>query len=91
MGPEGSFPHSQVPSTCPYCTFFFNLLHHPRHVSNRWVHHQGLTYTSIRFVWLSLWYTTTVSHFTVSERPLFKESINDRVPDEKLQKKPTAI
>jgi hypothetical protein len=45
--------------------FFCNLLHHSRHASNRWVHHQGLIYISIRFVRLSLWYTATVSHFTL--------------------------
>ena len=43
METEGSFPPTHVPSTCLYCTFFCNLLHHSRHVSNRWVHHQGRT------------------------------------------------
>ena len=53
--PEGSFSHSQVPSTCPYCGLFLSLLHHFLRVSNSWVHHHGLTYP-FAFVRLSLWY-----------------------------------
>jgi hypothetical protein len=50
--------------------FFCNLLHHSRHVSNRLVHHKGFTFISICFLWLSLWYTITVSHFTLFSKDL---------------------
>ena len=85
MKPEGSLPHSQVPSTYSYCTFFLICCTTPDTFNPFGLSPGAYLYMNLAFMAFMV-YDNCFAFYIVLERRLCKTRVNERVSDGKLQR-----